>query len=183
MRKLTYLLGLGMLAASLFISCGTDEDALGPSLIVTSDNPVVAAPNSVITIQWRADAGDAKLATFTIKEGNVAILDEDNVDWDNADIDNSQNTSYVDQARVRVGTADTDFRLSVMDKDGKSADVTVVVTIDNTVVGGPINTYSARLMGAQSNLDIGSYLDANTGTVMLQAAAEASSAAVDVVYY
>lgn len=183
MKKLTYFLGLGILASSMFISCSTDETALAPSLNVTSDNPVVAAPNSVITIAWRADAGDAKLATFTIKEGNVAILDEDNIDWNNADIDNSQNTSYVDEARVKLGTTDTQFKLTVTDKDGKSGEVAVVVTIDNSQPGGEINTYSARLMGAQKNLDVGSYLDAFTGDVMKDEVAIPNSEKVDIVYY
>jgi hypothetical protein len=182
MKKLTYLFGLGILAASLFISCSPDEDALPPSLNITSDNPVVAVPNSVITIAWRADAGDAKLATFTIKEGNVAILDEDNIDWNNFEIASADNESYVGSANVRVGTAATEFSLIVTDKDGKEASATVTVTIDNTA-GDPIYTYSARLMGAQSNLTLGSYLNANSGEVLKQAAAEASSASIDVVYY
>jgi hypothetical protein len=184
MKKLTYLLGLGAVASLFFLnSCDTGGDAVGPSLTVTSGESVTVPANSIIVIDWRADAGDAKLASFTIKEGNNAIVDENIRDWNQLDIPNAMNETYIDSAIVRVGANDTQFTLVVTDKDDLIATKTVTVTIDQTATGNPINTFSARLMGAQSNLDIGSYLDVVSGTVHKQAAAESNSAAIDIVYY
>ncbi len=184
MRKLTYLLGLGAMASLFFFnSCESDGDAVAPSLNITSGEAITANANSTIVIKWRADAGDAKLATFTIKEGNATIVDENNRDWNSMDIPNSENETYIDSAIVRVGNVDTEFTLIVTDKDDVFTTKMVVVTLDATPTGDPILEFTARLMGAQSNLDVGSFLDAATGIVYLQDAAEANSADIDIVYY
>jgi hypothetical protein len=180
MKRLNYfLLGLGALGM-VFTSCTPDEDALGPELTISSGTAVEATSNTVITLSWRASAGDANLASFTIKEGNATIVDEDGNDWNAAEIPNADNEAYVGSARVAIGAAGTTFTLIVTDKDGLTASQDVVVTI-KAPTGDPINTFTAVLMGGQSNLNVGSALDADAGIVYKLA--DATAADIDILYY
>ena len=54
-----------------------------------------------------------------------------------------------------------------------------------TYVDAPndLEEFTAVLMGGQSNADVGSYLDADAGTVYKQSVAPANSAAIDIIYY
>jgi hypothetical protein len=182
MRKLNLFLGLSTLSLAALITSCSKEDALGPSIEITSDVDVVADANSIITIEWRANAGDANLKTFTIKEGNSPIIDEDGIDWTALDIPNSDNEHYLGSARVAIGTEATTFTLIATDKDGLTDSKTVNVTI-STATGNPINSYTAILMGGQGNATVGSYLDADLGQVYLKTPAITNQALIDVVYY
>jgi hypothetical protein len=183
MRKLNFFLGLGTLSlAALFTSCSKDTTALGPSVELTSDAEVVAPANSVITIAWRANAGDANLKTFTIKEGNSAVVDEDGIDWTAFDIPNASNEAYVGSARVAIGTTATSFTLLVTDKDGLTASKTVNVTIEGPV--GSLKAEQSITLGAQDNVT-GSFFASLTGNVWTIAELKSGShfAQVDLIYY
>jgi hypothetical protein len=181
MKKLNYFLSFIALSGLLFTSC-EDENALGPSLEITSGTTVEAAANSTITITWRANAGDANLKSFTIKEGNVPIVDEDFVDWNEYNIPTSDNEAFVGSARVAIGSEGTSFTLTVTDNDGLTETETVTVTIGGTA--GGINEFTAVLMGAQTSAT-GSTLDADAGIVysITGGAAASHAAAIDILYY
>jgi hypothetical protein len=177
MRKLNFILGLAAICVvPFFNSCSSDTNALGPSLELLSDAAVTTTPSSTITIEWRASAGDANLKTFTIAEGNSPITG-----WDEFEIPNAQNEAFESSAVVSIGAENTTFTLTVTDKDGLTSSETVTVTVEASA--DPINSYTAILMGGQDNLSIGSYLDADAGTVRLKAAAITNAATIDVVYY
>jgi hypothetical protein len=182
MRKLNFILGFSAICASMFFTSCSSDSALGPALDITSGEIDTVPANSIATINWRADAGDANLQSFTIKEGNATIVDEDGNDWNAFDIPNADNEHYVGSARVLIGATTTSFTLIATDKDGLTASKTVSFVISQAA-GDPINSYTAILMGGQSNLTVGSYLDADAGNVYLKAAALTHTELVDVVYY
>lgn len=175
MKKLTYLFGLGIIAAMFFTSC-TDEDALPPSLQITSGNEVTAAAGSIITIEWRADAGDAKLSTFTITWNNVAIDDVDGNDWNDMPIDNADNETYVGSARVLVPDANAVFVLTVTDKDGNTASANVTVTVT-----APLESIGSFQLGAGGSA-LGSYFSVSNEAVYKLAEAKANASSVDIVF-
>ncbi len=183
MKKLTYFLGIGLIGITFLLNSCSKDDAVGPDLTINSEEDVTVPANSLITIEWRADAGDAKLEFFTIKEGNLAILDFDNIDWNNYQIPNADDETFIGSATVMIGDENTAFTLIVTDKDGLTAQGMVNVTIDVGSTGNPINEYTAVLMGAQTNVDVGSFLDAETGTVYKIGPAGNNQALIDIIYY
>ncbi|MBN1599400.1 MAG: hypothetical protein JW894_13990 [Bacteroidales bacterium] len=178
MKKINLLLGLSLLAVfAFFTSCSDDENAIGPSLQITSGEAVTASANSIITISWRADAGDAKLATFTItNELGSAVAG-----WDAYEIPNSEDETYIGSADISIGDEDTYFTLTVEDKDGLEDSKTVNVTIE----GNPLNEFTAILLGAQENVAAPSCASLETGeTYSISGGVAAdNSEEVDIVHY
>ncbi len=184
MKKAHVIIGLLFLAMlTIVVGCG-DENAVGPSLSlyggtnIDSDGTVV--PGAVLSFGWHAQSGDAKLESMTISRDGVAL-----VGWNEKEIPNSENENYTDTALVEapLNEGAYNYALMVTDKDGLTASQSVVITVDASLAGGPIDTYTAVLMGAQSNLDVGSFLDAQTGTVYLIGPATSNQSSIDIVYY
>jgi hypothetical protein len=179
MRKLNLLMGLSILSlVGFFTSCST-KDALGPSLEITSKATDTVPANSILTISWRANAGDVNLKTFTIKEGNSAVVDEDGNDWTAFDIPNADNEHYVGSARVAIGTTATSFELIATDKSGLTATKTVNVVIEKAAV--PPTDKGNSLLGAGGS-SLGSYYSASTNTVYHLADAKTNFAILDIVF-
>jgi hypothetical protein len=185
MKKLNLLMGLTSLAlVGFFTSCSSDKTALGPSLEITSGEKDTVPANSVLTISWRANAGDVNLKSFTIKEGNAAITDKDAKSWNAADIPSANNEAYVGSARVGIGAVATSFELIVTDKDGLTASKTVSVAIEST---GPVGTLKAEksiVLGAQDNAT-GSFFASLTGDIwtITQLKSGSHFNQVDLIYY
>lgn len=178
MKRLNFfLLGLAAMGMVTFTSCEPEGDAIGPSLQITSGEDVEAVAGSV-TIAWRADAGDAKLATITIKEGN-AVVNDGTTTWDAVEIPNASNETYVGSVTLVV-TKETTFTIVVADKDGLTESKNVHVTVASG--GAEISSFTAVLMGAQS-ATTGSSLDAEAGTVYKLADAKTNASKVDIMYY
>lgn len=72
------------------------------------------------------------------------------------------------------------YTFTLTDKAGE----TTIKTINITTQAGPsaINSYSAKLLGGQSNPTNGSYFNATTGAVLAQLAANAAPASVDFIF-
>lgn len=164
----------------LLNSCSND-DAIGPDLTITSEEDLTVPANSLVTIEWRADAGDAKLEFFTIKEGNIPIVDFNDVNWNNYEIPNAENENFIGSATVVIGEENTSFTLTVTDKDGLTDQQIVSVAIDVTATGNPINEYTA-VLGAQDNATYGSSLDADAGQVYLLGPARTNAGLIDMIY-
>lgn len=190
MKKLNYLLSLLVVVgmAFSFTSCEEDGDPVPPTLTFAggdyTDADATVEPGATVMFSWTAQSGDAKLDKFTIKLGNAWVVDSDNYEWNGEeDPANWDNDTYVGSASFAAG-ADGDehvFTFTVTDKDGETAEKVITITVEGS--GNPISTYTAKLMGAQSNATYGSFLDAETGTVYLLADARANASAVDVFYY
>jgi hypothetical protein len=180
MKKLNLLLGLGILSLiGLFTSCSKNEDALGPSLEIISGETDTVPANSILTINWRANAGDANLKSFTIKEGNAAIVDEDGKDWTAFDIPSANNEAYVGSARVKIGAAATTFTLMATDKDGLTVSKTVNMVI--SVVAVPLVDKGSSQLGAGASA-LPSYYSVVDDKTLSLAEAKASPNKVDFVF-
>ena len=184
MKRIHVIIGLLFFAMlTMFMECG-EEEALGPSLSLYGgdfiDADETVAPGAALVFSWHATSGDAKLASMTITRDGVALTG-----WDEKEIPGSENESYTDTAYFEaIGNEGVyTYELIVTDKDDLTASKSVVITVDESLAGGPINTYTAVLMGAQSNLDLGSFLDTETGSVYLIGPASANQSIIDVVYY
>lgn len=184
MKKVHVIIGLLLFAIlAMFIEC-TEEEGVGPSLALYGgdfiDSDETVAPGAVLAFAWHAQSGDAKLESMTITREGVALAG-----WNAKDIPNSQNENYTDTALLEapLNEGQYSYELIVSDKDGLTASQSAVITVDPSMAGGPIDTYTAVLMGAQSNLDRGSFLDAETGEVYLIGPATSNQSLIDVVYY
>jgi hypothetical protein len=185
MKKAHVIIGLLFFAMlTMFVGCGEGEEALGPSLSLYGgdfiDSDETVAPGAVLAFSWHARSGDAKLESMTITKEGVALAG-----WNEKEIPNSENENYTDTALLvaPLNEGAYNYELIVTDKDGLTASQSAVITVDPSMAGGPIDTYTAILMGAQSNLDIGSFLDAETGDVYLIGPATTNQSLIDVVYY
>ncbi len=184
MKKAHVIIGLLFFAMlTLFIGC-TEENAVGPSLSIFGgefiDADATVAPGAVLAFSWHAEKGDAKLESMTITRDGVALAL-----WNAKEIPNSENENYTDTALLEapLNEGAYTYELIVTDKDAMTASKSVIITVEAQATGGPIITYTAVLMGAQSNAGIGSFLDAETGTVYLIGPATSNQALIDVVYY
>ncbi len=168
MKRLNLFLLAFAALGMVFTSCEPSEDAVGPSLQITSGETVEAAAGSSITIAWRADAGDANMSTFTILEGNTAIT-SDGITWNAYEIPTASNETYTSSVTVNITEATT-FTLTVTDKDGLTASKTVTVTIGGSTTE-EISTWTATLYNAlwyASSEAKGAFFASATGTVYAQ---------------
>lgn len=168
-----------MLVALLGVmtSC-EDDDPVPPSLQITSGTEVTATPNSQVTIVWRADAGDANLATLTVQEGNSPITG-----WNETEIPNAQNDTYVDSATVNIGSDDLTFTVIVTDSDGEIDSKAVNVTVEGEPAGGAIENQTAKILSDLENASGGSFYSVGNAEVMTYSEAQSNSGDVDLVYY
>jgi hypothetical protein len=184
MKKAHVIIGLLFFAMlTLFIKC-TEEEAIGPTVSLYGgefiDADATVAPGAVLAFSWHAQKGDAKLESVTITRDQVALSG-----WNAKEIPNSQNENYTDTALLEapLNEGAYTYEIIVTDKDAMTASKSVVITVDASMAGGPIVTYTAILMGAQSNVDLGSFLDIETGDVYLIGPATTNQSIIDVVYY
>jgi hypothetical protein len=185
MKKEHLIIGLLFFAMfTMFVGCGEGEEALGPTLQLHGgdyiDSDETVAPGAILEFSWHAQKGDAKLASMTITRDGVALSG-----WDNKEIPSSENEDYTDNAMLEAPLNDGaySYELIVADKDGLTASQSIVITVDESMAGGPIDTYTAILMGGLSNADYGSFLDAETGIVYKIGPAGDNQSVIDVVYY
>jgi hypothetical protein len=184
MKKAHVIIGLLFFAMlALFIEC-TEEEATGPTLSLYGgefiDADATVAPGAVLAFAWHAQKGDAKLESVTITREGVALSG-----WNAKEIPNSENENYTDTALMEAPLNDGayTYEIIITDKDAMTASKSVVITVDASMAGGPIDTYTAILMGAQSNADLGSFLDIEAGDVYLIGPATTNQSIIDVVYY
>jgi hypothetical protein len=179
MKKLNYLLSLLLVVgmAFTFTSCD-DTEAVGPTIDLFGgdyiDANTTVTAGATMMFKMNATAGDKNLAEFYVTK------DGTNLSGYPLEISGDTYQEVVEiEAPLNEGSYVYGFK--VVDKDDLYDEVTVTITVE--AASGPISTYSAKLMGAQSHATLGSFLDAETGTVYLLAAARTNASAVDVFYY
>ncbi len=177
------LLGAGML---FFSSCSSDSsnptpqnptiNFLGGNGYVSTDVTVAAgsALKFGITSASNTSSG-AKLTNFKItrvfNNTPMVVLDSTiNVTYYNVDISTAASQSAGQEKFI--------FRIT--DKDGKYAEISVTVT--TTPSAGPINSWTQRILGAQSNITGSSFASVN-GNVYTLADAKANAALIDWLYF
>lgn len=76
------------------------------------------------------------------------------------------------------------FTFTLTDKAGETETKTITITTTAGIVPNPISSHiDVIMLGAQSNLDYGSYLDAHEGTVYEMTPAIASPEKIDMIYF
>ncbi len=195
MKKFNYLL-IVMLALSISIisSCTKDEEKDPPTIVVTEQGSPTYEPGTSVTYHIVL-AGNEDLFDFWFVESQIGlpVSEITNIQPSDAFDDmtflefknnltavNFDFTYNIPAAGVPGGSVITiDF--SVMDKKDQETEEQVSFTV--VAPAGDIDRFTAVLMGGQSNLDDGSFLDAHTGDVYLQAGADANQDLIDIIYY
>ena len=193
MKKNLLLLFMFLLTIGGFYSC-TDEAKDPPTLNVTEVAGATYTAGSVVTYEIIA-ASNTDLTYFEANPnvvggagtGVIVTVPADALTYDNLggyDFDNNlSNVTFtyayvVPSTGIANGTV-IDIEFYLEDKD---ADNSVTKSFTITSGAGNISRFTAVLMGAQSSTT-GSFLDANTGTVYVQATANTNQSLIDVVYY
>lgn len=140
MKKLSIYLLLAIAAMMGFSSC-EDEDALEPTLQLSSEGDFIAddmtvEPGSTIKFAWRAQKGDGKLKTFTIMASNNFKTDKSGKTWNGEEeIPSASNENYLDTAMFNAPDGDGDvitYTFTVTDNNDETATETVKITAEQT---------------------------------------------------
>jgi hypothetical protein len=184
MKKVKLFVLMLLAGTTLFItSCSKDKDTTlvinfkGGAAYISQDKTV--APNATFTVGIIATKSPdgPKLAHFTVTR-NFSVGPDlqtpvDSVISDDITWERSFN------ARLTDGTEKWTFKIT--DKDGVTAEVSFTLTTHTAVTYGQINTWSAKLLGAQ-NAAAGSFFASSSGNIYTQADAAANAATIDVSY-
>lgn len=181
MKKLNLFLGLGAIALSLFFtSC---EEEVNPAPVISYDqaSPVALAAGETSavltgTIVAEANLSEVKLFQVTdLSEQQLATI----TSFTSGEITTTDDVNYNFRFEITGITEDVTIKITATDKDDQVSSKSIEITSS----GAALSSFTAVLMGAQSNLTTGSYLDAETGEVYLQSGAESNSGLIDMVYY
>ncbi|HBF87340.1 MAG TPA: hypothetical protein DDX39_01770 [Bacteroidales bacterium] len=187
MKNLSILLVV-LFAAVISLNTGCKgEDPTGPTLTVSADVTTVNPGDSIVFTYSVSSNEDLDKLTWTstddilidgVQEGSGEFALEGTSDTDN---------EFVVFIKSTQTLGDITFTFTATDKDGEeyAAEKEIVITVEEAAVttGDPIDTYTAILMGAQSNATEGSFLATTTGTVYTQANANTNSSLIDIIYY
>ncbi len=183
MKKLSIYVLLAIVAIAGFTSCEEDGDAVAPSLQMLTDGGAIASDATVepgaVLFSWRADAGDADLQTFTIKQGTGWAVDDNGKEWNGeTELEKDSKDTYADTAVFTITTeGEYTFVFTVTDKDGETDASTVKITVEQTATGTAITTYTGKTIGDIAyNTTTGGYFATSDGTVYAEDASGASDA-------
>ncbi len=179
MRKLTNYFFVALAAVSMVFTSCEDEEALEPEISFFSGDGLITGDATIkvgetASFSWQAEKGDANLSEFTIRLNN-----EDVPGFPNSDIEKDQYEDTWDTTLYTAG--EYTFTFIVEDKDGLTASESITVTVEDADLS--LSSYTAILMGGQSNSTYGSFLDADAGKVYLSSAASGVQGDIDIVYY
>jgi hypothetical protein len=178
MKKLSFIFAF-LLMASLpfFTSCGTDEEATPPTIMLNAGVGYTATDVTVpvgteLKIGVIATATSATLSNLKITQsGSTTPLLDTTFSSDNF------NRDFMITAPTVVGNVTLTFIITAADGESAQASLTITTT------SAPINTYTAILMGGQENPNLGSFYSTANDSVMRLAAARQNSQMIDLVYY
>lgn len=187
MKKLSLLWAAAFAVTSMFITSCNDEDVdpVKPTIAMTvtgSASSFNVPAGSKITVAVTTAKGDKQLDKLTFRvAGNPLDISRFTVDGNASKvageytIPNSKDAGANHVIEFTAGsTAGTEaIQIAIVDKDNLQASISVTVTVNNYTTSA-ITSTSAKLLGAQSNATLGSYLDAS-GTVISQTSATSAS--------
>lgn len=192
MKKINFLFMLMLaLTVGIFTSC-TDDEVDPPTVVATLQGTPTYAPGTSVTYHL-VIAANEDLVDFWAEEStnSLPLSDIENVDpidaFEEGDLVNFTNNlnkvefDYTYYIPASVG-ASTVITIGFEVNDKKSL-TTETVTFTVVSAAGPVDRFTAILMGGQSNATTGSFLNANTGDVLLQAAANNAQGSIDMVYF
>lgn len=179
MKKLFYLLAVTLLAGTMFTSCSKDDDEsasfsfAGDAGYISADATV--SPGSDMKFRWTVTSPVSMSYIIITNDEGAPIK---NTPWD---LDNDQKSTYIDSVTITApsNAGNYTYTFTVYDKDDKEI---ITKSIAITVSSG-ITEYASIVFGDVNNATIGSFCDADAGTIYLQAAAKTNATLVDLAYY
>jgi len=190
MKKVNFLFVLiGIISLPFFNSCTTDE-ATPPTILIAEQPGATYVPGTyvdyVLNLSSNADLVSLYIEESTLSEPASEILTTVPTDALDENFDFASNLTSVQLTyRYHIPTTITEGSTLSISFEVEDKDATGTESVQITVTSGSneINSFTAVLMGGQQNVTTGSFLDANTGTVYLQADAVLNQDKVDIVYY
>ena len=187
MKKLSYLLGLFLVAGMLFSSCSKDE----------TEEPQDLTP----TISFKGDAGYTS-ADVTINEGDdilvgvialenstsgknltnfKMVLTSNNTPQTLVDSTFNESSFTADYSISFDNAGETRLSATITDKDGKSKEVAFNITVN--AIQPTVVTYEDIKLGSWNDVDYGSFYATTTNTVYFKADATNNQAAIDFAFF
>jgi hypothetical protein len=183
MKKLFFLLSMSAIALSLFLSsCGDDKDDPKPAPSISA----YIGTSSVKSIT--VDKDEPVTITYTVTTGeNIEKIEViERVGGSTKPVTGFPKTSKFktstsDEGVVVVVSTGTEVFYDFKVTDSKGATQTVTVTLNPASEAKTFATYTARLVGAQTNSE-GSYFASVTGLVYKAADAATNKSIIDVTF-
>ncbi len=177
MKKILTLLSISSFLIIAFTNCSKDEEAGNPTMSFKNETGYVTQSTTASfgdTLLFGVSAssnGKDNLAKFTIMVNNQVLLDSTL---------NSQTFAF-DFYTIKSVLDVEAWTMTITDAAGHIASLAVTITGDF----GPIDSYTAILMGAQDNVDVESFLSLsdNHATTYMQAAAFENQSKIDMFCY
>ena len=189
MKKLNFLsiLFVAVMAISTITSCNPTNDDVKPSMTfsdegagITGDKTVPVNSPLLFKITAVSNPNTKKnLKTLRIQSWKN---NTPNVDTTVTINDDKFLGSFNFHADSNYSVEEK-FQFTLTDKAGEAATKTITITTEDAPVNAnPINTYSATLLGGQSNPNVGSFYDVNTNTVYQLSGANSNQADIDLIF-
>lgn len=185
-RVFLFLSAIVISTVTLFTACTEDQpEDLPPTLSFSTEAGYVSSDatltiNSEFSIKVIADANvtsGSKIASIGINR----IYNNQTI-WDTVLTYNEANVTLTVQfvAISEVGTENIEFE--VTDKAGQTAKKNIQITTEEPA-GGPIFTWTERVLGSWNNLDYGSSFASVNGNVYMLNEAFANQGLIDIIYW
>jgi len=180
MKSISFLFAILLMASVPFLtSCGTDETATPPTIMLNAapgytGTDVTVPVNTELKVGIIASATTAKLSNLKINQtsnGSTTTLIDTTFSSDNF------NQDFTITAPSVVGSLTLTFIIAAADGESAQASFSITTT------SAPIYTYTAILMGGQENSTLGSFYSTLNDSVMKIAVARQNSQQIDMVYY
>lgn len=165
MKKLFFITLTLAAITVLFSSCKKDETndisiSLAGDAGYTSTDATVT-PGETVKIKWTATSS-IDMEFVSITKDDIAIND-----WDKKVIDSDSKSTYVDEVILTAPQNVGAYVYAVVIYDGDKKELgskSIVITVEEEVVAGQVNSFTAKLLGSQSNA-AGSFFASSTGLV------------------
>jgi len=185
MKKLNLFLGLGLISMALmFNSCSEDVVHPAPTVSFDQASPVVLGIGVTSATLTGTIVAEAKLENVQISKtvGTTETSLVTITDFASGNVTTTDDINYTFRYVLDNITANTTLKVTANDKDAQFTSESIDIEVTE---GVELATFTAVLMGAQSNADYGSTASLTTGDVYEITGGEAAtnSAMVDIVYY
>ena len=180
MKKTILFLGLAFTGTALLLTSCDETTHTAPVVSFDQASPVVldaGVSSATLTGDIVAEAGLESVEFRKIVGLSETLLATISDFSSTSSVTTSDDINYTFSYVLDNITENTTLRVTAIDKDDQDASQSIEIEVT------PINSYTAILMGAQTNTTLGSFLDADEGDVYLIADANSNSEIIDIVYY
>lgn len=181
------LMLLAMSGMFTFTSCSDDSSSPDPTLNFIGDTATISPGDNatiksgeMVKFSWNASNGGSDLTRFTIDYvppggSSNQIFAKTNLSKNNA----TEYSGTFDTTLVKTGEHNFTFRIE--EENGNSTSRKIAVTVES---GAPLESYTARMVGAQNNTDFGSFYSVRRDSVYSATGFNTSNGQfIDLIYY